>query len=136
MQHLFCVISYIHKFCFFIMASTTAPRIFVSIAIGFPAFANCNEISDRAFRAIFGATAAVVAHLWDNCINLIPRNSQKKHLLWSLVFLKVYSTEEVHCGIVGTNPKTFRKWCWMYVQTIASLNLVSLKDYFYFLFFL
>lgn len=45
------------------------------------------------------------------------------HLLWALVFLKVYSTEEVHCRIVGwPSPKTFRKWSWYFVGKIAELK--------------
>ena len=43
----------------------------------------------------------------------------------ALLYLKVYSTEEVYHAISGADEKTFRKWSWIYVSLIAKLNVVS-----------
>eukprot|EP00536_Pseudo-nitzschia_multiseries_P018733 jgi/Psemu1/57068/gm1.57068_g len=44
-------------------------------------------------------------------------------LLWALVFLKVYSTEEVHCAIVDwPNPRTFCEKAWHVIEAIADLK--------------
>jgi hypothetical protein len=50
-------------------------------------------------------------------------NAKRKHLLWALVFLKVYATsEEVHCAIVGwSHVQTFRKYSWYFVEKIYSI---------------
>jgi hypothetical protein len=59
--------------------------------------------------------------------------AEPKHLLWSLVFIKVYSTEEVHCSIVGwPDPKTFRKWSWYFLEKTACLapEIINLENRF------
>ena len=91
---------------------------------------------ERRFRACFGAPSKVVADLW-NRIKAnnpdIPSGGKPKHLLWALVFLKVYSTEEIHCSIVGwPSAKTFSKWAWFFVDCIAELidDVVQLEDRF------
>ena len=49
------------------------------------------------------------------------------HLLWALMFLKIYSTERVSRTIVGSsrNPtmeKTMRKWVRLFVRAISFLE--------------
>jgi hypothetical protein len=53
-------------------------------------------------------------------------NAERKHLLWALVFLKVYATEEIHCAIAGwPNADTFRKYSWYFVRKISELEDVE-----------
>jgi len=50
-------------------------------------------------------------------------------MLWGLLFLKSYGTEERHVAQVGgVDEKTFRKWAWYYAEAIADLapRVVSL----------
>ena len=87
---------------------------------------------DRMCRSFFGAPAAVIATLW-NRLQPLDSNAKLKHLLWSLVFLFVYSMEEVHCRIVGwPNAKTYRKWTWYMLEKIAALKdeVISLNNHF------
>jgi hypothetical protein len=46
-----------------------------------------------------------VAEIWHRIEGTVAAedpNAKQKHLLWALVFLKVYATsEDVHCAIVG-----------------------------------
>ena len=87
---------------------------------------------DRHFRSFFGASWTVCAEAW---VRIYPELSngnkflRKKHLLWALLFLKLYSTESIHAGLVGCDEKTFSKWVWKVVAALADLDveLVSLK---------
>ena len=86
------------------------------------------EALDSTFRGFFGASISVITHIWNRLQPFIDdehaaSSHHPRHLLWSLVFLKIYSTEEVHCRIVGwPAPKTFRKWSWYFVGKIAQLK--------------
>ena len=50
------------------------------------------------------------------------------HLLYALGFLKCYGVEELHATEAQVTRKTWRKWCWLYIQGIAGLakHVVSL----------
>lgn len=74
----------------------------------------------------FGVTPLVCSIVWAKCVPNLPLGAEGKHLLWAFMFLKVYCTEEVHCRMVGTNPTTFRKWNWIFVEIISDLQVVSL----------
>ena len=76
-----------------------------------------------------------MAHLWNRIIahDQSETSGNPKHLLWALVFLKVYSTEEIHCSIVGwPSAKLFSKWSWYFVQRILELKdeKISLENCF------
>jgi len=79
---------------------------------------------DRRFKACFGASSSIVAELWNRIrARGIESGAKKKHLLWALIHLKVYSSEEIHCSIVGwPSAKTFSKWAWYFVRKIADLK--------------
>jgi hypothetical protein len=66
---------------------------------------------------------------------LRPKKSKPRHLLWTLYFLKVYPREAPGCSAVGgskgaIDPKTFRKWVWLFIERIAELadEVVSIFD--------
>ena len=87
---------------------------------------------DRRFKALFGASSAVVATLW-NMLFEREVQGEPKHLLWTLVHLKVYGSEEVNCAIVGwPSVKTYSKWVWYYVEQIAGLkdNVINIENRF------
>jgi hypothetical protein len=78
---------------------------------------------DERFRALFGAPCIVIAEIWHRLIPMVEEKTDRKHLLWGLLFLKVYSTEEVHCAIVGhPTKKEFRQKSWHIVEMIAGLK--------------
>ena len=91
---------------------------------------------DRRFKALFGAQSSIVATLWNMLIennNGDLDDGKPEHLLWALVFLKVYGTEEVNCSIVGWPcTKTFSRWAWYFVGKIADLKdvVIQLDDRF------
>ena len=88
---------------------------------------------DRLFRSFFGCSSKVCALVWrliDPYRSMIREYTtvSPKHYLWCLMFLKIYANENVHSSMAGVDPKTFRKWCWIFVKKIANLDveLVSL----------
>ena len=71
------------------------------------------ESEKRMFRATLGVSFHTVSELWNRLdpISKISNRSKPEHLLWTLVFLKVYKTEPVHLRITGCRSRdTFRQW--------------------------
>lgn len=80
---------------------------------------------DREFREHFGCSIDVCLSLWNSMeeTGYLPPNGRLEHLLWGLMFLKIYGTERVMCSMAGGPDKdTFRKWSWLFVDAIASLE--------------
>ena len=77
----------------------------------------------RRYRACFGTSPKVCCFLWTLIENQIPKNATPYHLLWSLMFLKIYSTENVLASIIGVDEKTFRKYSWPIIKLISDLKL-------------
>ena len=84
----------------------------------------CSEEHHRIFRGLFGCPFKVVSKLW-NMLDPIGKMSNRCkpiHLLWTLVFLKVYKSEAVHCRIVGCKSRdTYRNWVDRFTEAIADL---------------
>jgi len=91
--------------------------------------AKCTE--KRRFHAFFGTTPFICSLLWAliQPRTCMPRGYEPKHLMWALLFLKVYATEPVHRRLAGCpDEKTFRKWAWYFIHGIARLeNIVVSK---------
>ena len=70
----------------------------------------------------------VVESIWNRLdpfatIKPIHKGVKPVHLLWALLFMKVYAEESIHAGLVGgVDEKTFRKWVWIFVQEISYLE--------------
>ena len=82
----------------------------------------------RHFREFFGTSLLVVDKLWWLLVenDLLPKKSRPKHLLLTLYFLKVYPKQSPGCLVVGASsgavdPKTFKKWVWMFIENIQEL---------------
>jgi len=97
----------------------------------------------RRFKSHFGVTPVVAASLWARLAHskwlLFAgfRGPKPEHLLWCLLWMKGYDTEERCAATVKAGEKNFRKWVWFYLEGIARLDstLVSfLWPFFLFLF--
>ena len=87
------------------------------------------------FRSVFGAGSAVVADVWNRIVadGEILKGGEPKHLLWALVLLKVYQSDEVHCALVGwPSVPTYRKWAWYFIERINDLkdNIIKIENRF------
>ncbi|KAF0702403.1 hypothetical protein AaE_015956 [Aphanomyces astaci] len=83
----------------------------------------------RRFVALFGTTLYVTSVLWAK-LEPHPRGGQPRHLLWALMFLKVYGTEHVHATIAAVDEKTYRKWSWTYIKALEDLTEVVFNNRF------
>lgn len=79
----------------------------------------------RKFRAFFGISPKLCEIIWCQ-IEDKPFGSKPKHLLWSMLFLKTYSTESINAAIVKADEKTYRSWVWRFVALLAGLSVVSI----------
>lgn len=83
------------------------------------------SVSDtKKFHSLFGTSPLVCSIIWKKLIeyNFLPRKSCPFHMLWALLFLKLYNNESTLSSIVGTSNRTFRKWSWMFVIAIHKLQ--------------
>ena len=90
----------------------------------------------RRFKAFFGTGPDQAAMLWHylNKHSLLQnlKRPEPKHLLWALLFLKDYGTEEKLSALVGgVDEKTFRKWTWTYIKALAGLSQHFVCIYFF-----
>lgn len=97
----------------------------------------CRNVNDRdgeeiiktkdlqSFRSHFGISPRDCRNVWNllGHFNLIPDGSNANHLLWTLLFAKLYSTEEVLAAMVGCRTvKTYMKWTWKILRRISALK--------------
>lgn len=52
----------------------------------------------------------------------LPKKARPEHLLWTLLFMKLYSAENVLAPMCGCDEKTFRKWVRLMMAAIGSLD--------------
>jgi hypothetical protein len=91
------------------------------------------ETELRKFRSFFGCSTVTAADLWNRIESRLKNRSLPKHLLWSLVFLKTYATEEVHCRMVNwPDPKQYREWVWYILEKIVEIkgDIIKLENRF------
>ena len=92
-------------------------------------FVNANKVhlasNLQCFRSYFGTSPVICAILWQMIVDAEPlkRGAMKGHLLWALVFLKVYANKSALCALVGLpNKKTFCKWTKYMINQISWLK--------------
>ena len=78
----------------------------------------------RRFRAMFGVSTLVCSVIWNLFLHKIPDGASPVHLLWALMFIKVYASEATHRAISKADEKTFRKWSSRFVEIIANRKVV------------
>jgi hypothetical protein len=83
------------------------------------------KTKERRFKEHFGIKPEMCASLWALCLPFLPVDASPMHLLWTLYFLKQYNTECVNAAFSNCDEKTFRKWCWIMIGVLSSLDLVS-----------
>ena len=76
-------------------------------------------VLDCTFCLFFGTSPKTCASLWKICN--FPSKSRPKHLMWALMFLKSYDTENKLSSLAGVSLKTFQKWIWLIIDEIAKV---------------
>jgi hypothetical protein len=81
---------------------------------------------DRKFREFFGCSNEVACILWIELTtnDLLPDKGTTEHLLWTLLFMKVYAKENTLASLADgkPDPKTFQRWVWAFIPAIALLE--------------
>ena len=89
---------------------------------------NVRRSTHRQFVAFFGVSAAIASIAWGKMArrNLIPSKGAPRHFLWTLHWLKTYSSTDVICGMfrIGSD-KTFTKWRDLFIAALKDLDFVS-----------
>jgi len=92
---------------------------------GFKATDNA-RIKNRRFKAHFGYEPYLCEITWARLVGsgwtCKVRSPNPRHLLWALMFNKAYRTEEEIAAKCDCDEKTFRKWCWFYLEGLARLD--------------
>ncbi len=90
----------------------------------------------RIFRSHYGCSPTVVMKCWDlmQTHKILPDEKGLKpiHLLWALLFLKVYPTGTPLATMTKASEKTTRKWVWAMVESIAALEMHVVSFYVYY----
>ena len=81
----------------------------------------------RRYRSVFGTDPSICGLIWERLekrgwIAYAGKRQKKVHLMWSLMFLKGYGTVEVYATQMRVSERTFKKWCWFYLEGMASLD--------------
>ena len=86
------------------------------------------SLINRHFRAMFGVSSRTVHLLWVTLdVDVLgPPGGKRTHLLWMLMFLKEYCTQDSLSGLCRVTRKTFHRWVNIFLDRISNLNLVSL----------
>ena len=81
----------------------------------------------RRFTSLFGTSPNICAYVWGGLGNMLPIGGEPQHLLWGLLLIKVYATEQVLSIIAGVDRKTYRKWAWKFISAVSELKVVRTK---------
>ena len=81
---------------------------------------------NRRFRSKFGCSPHTCADLWCLCYSYFTDNTVHFYLLWALMFMKCYNTEEVNASNAGAHEDTYRDWVWYVISVIDRVNYVSM----------
>ena len=86
-----------------------------------------DSLINRHFRAMFGVPSKTAHLLWVTLdVDILgPPGGKRTHLLWMLMFLKEYCTQDSLSGICRVTQKTFRRWVHIFLDCVTNQNLVS-----------
>lgn len=94
-----------------------------------------NTVNQGRWQSNFGVSPKTCHYLWDALSEegSLPKKTEFFHLLWTLLFLKVYMTEKVMSSMIGVDEKTYRKWVRAVLPAIAGLKerFVSFFSFFF-----
>ena len=97
---------------------------------------NSEKVAMRRFKSEFGVAPDVVRDAWDLLIEskffqrkiskatILRRPPNPQHLLWALMLLKQYSLTTTLAKIAKVDEKTYRKWSFLYLDSLAELDRV------------
>ena len=93
------------------------------------------QTQNRQFRAIFGTNWVICGELWalleprlvETAKQIRKRRDLREYLLWSLMFLKLYTTANDLSSRVGVHERTYTKWVDIVIEEIAELEEIKVR---------
>ena len=87
------------------------------------------QTEDVEFRATFGCHVLIVRSIYKLLYSedLLPEGGKLEHLLWALMFLKIYAGFKDLASRAGVDEQTFKKWSWLFVLAIANLESIMVS---------
>ena len=81
---------------------------------------HANLYDRQRWEWTYNVTPRMCSIIWDTIEpeQNIPGNPLPKHLLWALMFMNLYLTETIITALAKADPKTFRKWTWLFIEAI------------------
>ncbi|CAB9530981.1 unknown protein [Seminavis robusta] len=81
---------------------------------------------NRTFRGCFGLAPHLAAELWNMLDDEDPLSDIRwvTYFLATLMFLRTYTVTAVLAMIFMKDEKTIRHWVWVFIEKIASLDLI------------
>ena len=88
---------------------------------------NVTMINSYLYKSIYGLKLLQSRVLWNHVIasEQMTVNYGKKHLLWTLRFLRHYQTKGCLAHDVKCAPGTLMKWVWFTIDILSTLKIVS-----------
>ena len=79
----------------------------------------------ETFRSHIGCSFEVCADAWSRMVarDSLPQDAKPKHLIWTLMYLKLYDTQRRSSVVLNSDSKTIRKW-----KCIILKALFDIKD--------
>ena len=87
-------------------------------------------MSATLIKNMYGMSPLQTNVTWNNIIgslNILDK-FRKKHLLWTLQFLRHYQTKQCLAHDLNVAPGTLMKWVWYTIEILANLKIVSLTN--------
>ena len=91
---------------------------------------SCTTVYVRLLRSSFGVIPKPCCFLRSMLEGLCNSSCMPLHLLWSLQFFEVYTTEILHSAIANVDEKTIRKRAWIVIKAVSKLELVRSSFYY------
>lgn len=102
------------------------PNIFWKIGNKYTRHTSYSQnVGRRRLKSMFGVTPKVCSLIWNLILPILSIECSPCHLLWALMFLRCYNTEETNRAIVKTDEKTFRKYSCILINYISRMRVVS-----------
>ena len=90
-----------------------------------------NYIYPSLFKSIYGLTPLQTAVTWKNLIGSLNvlDSFRKKHLLWTLRFLRYYQTKQCLANDLVIAADTLMKWVWYTIDCLSKIKIISSTTY-------
>jgi hypothetical protein len=100
----------LHPLQFLLLARRVSNKIFQGRHIG---------ASNQEFRLHFGVPPVICSDVWR--LGRFQAGTRPVVILWACLFMFTYMTEVILCSMLGVAAKTFRKWVWPVIHSIAAV---------------